>query len=44
MNQQDEIKGSELKEKVGDRVQEMTKRNQKSTSRKENIDNDWRVW
>lgn len=44
MNQQDEIKVSELKEKVGERVLELTNGNQKPTSRNENIDYDWRVW
>ncbi len=44
MQQKQSITVSELKEKVGNRVIELTKGLQKPTSRSENIEFDWRVW
>ncbi len=44
MQQQKQIKVSELKTKVGERVTELTNGLQKPTSRNETIELDWRVW
>jgi hypothetical protein len=44
MQQQNEIKVSELKSKVGIRVYELTNGLQKPTSRNETIGNNWIVW
>jgi WD40 repeat protein len=44
MQQKNEIKVSDLKSKVGERVTELTNGLQKPTSRQETIEFDWRVW
>ncbi len=44
MSQKEEIRVSELKSLVGQRVEELTNGMQKPTSRSESLDFDWRVW